>query len=82
MKHKNPEMGYLVALIRDFGGSEKTQEFFATMTDQEWQKWQPRYQAIVNGIGVALDPPMTWWEKEFHKAIQLGKSFPGSKPVQ
>jgi hypothetical protein len=83
MKHTNPEMGHLVALVRQYGASEKAQEFFATMTDRKWEKWQPRYKAILDGKGIALDPPMTWWEKEFHQSMELGKCVPGSKkPVQ
>jgi len=76
MKHKNPNMGYLTAFVREFGGSKRAQDFFATMTDRKWKAWQFRYGVIIEGHGRGLNPPMTWWEKEFHQALRLGTCLP------
>jgi hypothetical protein len=77
------DMGYLAAFIREHGGSEAACEFFAKMTEREWDGWQFRYHVILDGNGKALTPPLTWWEKEFHQSLQLGQyQPPDSKPVQ
>lgn len=77
MKPKNPNMGYLAAFLRKFGGSQKSQDFFATMTDRKWREWQSRYHLIIEGHSEMLGSPMTWWETEFHQALQLGTYSPG-----
>jgi hypothetical protein len=82
-RKKNPEMGYIVSLIASNGGAQKAQDFFWTMTNTEFKKWEPRYRAIRNGKGSALKPPMTWWEEEFDRAMTLGTChLPKSKRVQ
>jgi hypothetical protein len=83
MKHNNPNMGYIVSLIASNGGSQKAQDFFWTMTDRARKKWDPRYQAIILRKGSTLKPPMTWWEREFDRAMKHAMYRPSkSKPVQ
>jgi hypothetical protein len=64
VKPKNPKMGHLAAIVRD---SQKAREFLKTMTDSEWDAWQPRYHALIDmsqGKPGFL-PEMTWWENDF-----------------
>jgi hypothetical protein len=82
MKHKNPNMGWLVSLIASNGGSQKAQDFFWTMRDRAFKKWDRRYQAILARQGSTLKPPMTWWEEEFDRAMKFGTYPMKSKPVQ
>jgi hypothetical protein len=79
MKTKNPTMGYVVALVHDFGGSPEACVFFETMTDQAFEAWKPRYQKILDGNGCTLNPPMKWWEKVFDASMKLGTCYPKTR---
>lgn len=56
-------------------------EFFKSMTEEQWEEWQPRYHTLIlcdknhkprPGVDKSLNTPITWWEREFYTAYLMG----------
>jgi hypothetical protein len=72
--------GHLAQIVHDGGGSAEAVDFFRAMTDEQFEEWKSRYDAIRTGQGKTLKPEMLWWEEEFRSAFD-NLILQASKPI-